>query len=78
MFRLSLDLTFNNKSKNHNEFGLWSPLSPFPDCLISQTIPIVLLTVVTMLDINISVTNVATPPILNGTVLFTPAELAIK
>jgi hypothetical protein len=78
MSGLSLNLTFYNKSRNHNKFESWSPLSPFPDHLISQTIPIVLLMVVTMLDVNISVTNAVTPPISSGTVLFTPAEPAIK
>jgi hypothetical protein len=78
MSRLSLDLTFDNKSRNRNKFKSWSSLPPFPDCLASQTISIMLLMVITMLDVNISVTNAATPPILNGIVLFTPVEPVIK
>jgi hypothetical protein len=75
MSEISLDLTFSNKSRNHNEFKLWSLLLSFPDHLVTLTIPIGLLMVT---DTNINVFNVVTPPISNGTALFILVEPAIK
>jgi hypothetical protein len=69
MFRLSLDPIYDNKSQNHNEFELWSPLPPFLDHLVNRTILTELLMVKIMHDNNISVSSVATPPISNGTAL---------
>jgi hypothetical protein len=65
MSEISLDLTFSNKSRNHNKFKLWSFLPPFPDHLVTLTISIGLLMVVTMPDANINVFNVVIPPISN-------------
>jgi hypothetical protein len=78
MSEISLDLTFGNESRNHNNFELWSLLPPFPDHLVTLTIPIGLLMVVTMLDANINVFNAVIPPILNGTALFILVEPVIR
>jgi hypothetical protein len=78
MFGLSLDPIFNSKSRNHNEFELWSPLPPFLDHLINQTILIELLMVATMLGTNTSASSVAISPILNGTVFSIPVKFVIK
>jgi hypothetical protein len=74
MSRLSLNLTFNNRSRNHNEFELWSPLPPFLDHLVNQTTLIVLLMVVIMLNADISASSAVMPPISDETVLSTPVE----
>jgi hypothetical protein len=78
MSEISLDLTFSNESRNYNEFKLWSPLPPFPDHLVTPTIPSGLLMVVTMPDANINVFNVVIPPISNGTALFILVKPAIR
>jgi hypothetical protein len=78
MFKLSLDLTFNNESKNHNEFESQSPPFSFLDHLASLTTLTMLHMVVTMLNDNISAFNAAILPISNGIVLFTLAKPVIK
>jgi hypothetical protein len=75
MFRLSLDLIFDNRSKSHNEFKSWSPLLPFLNHLINWTILIELPMDATILGDNINASSVATLPISNGITLFTPVEL---
>jgi hypothetical protein len=67
MSEISLNLTFSNELRNHNEFELWSPLPPFPDHLVTLTISIGLLMVVTIPNANINVFNVVIPLISNGT-----------
>jgi hypothetical protein len=78
MSEISLNLTFSNESRNHNDFESWSLLPPFLDHLVTLTIPIGLLMVITMPDANINVFNAVIPPILNGTALFILVEPAIR
>jgi hypothetical protein len=74
----SLDPTFNNESKSHNEFESWFLPLPFPVCLDNQKILIEQLMDETMLDTNTSVLNAKTPLTSNGIVPFTSVEPVIK
>jgi hypothetical protein len=78
MFRQSLNQTFDNRSKNHNEFELWSLPPPLLVHLVNQTTLIVQPMDVTMLDANISVLDAEIPHTLNGTALSTPVEPLTK
>jgi hypothetical protein len=68
MFKPLLDLTFVRKSRNHNEFELLFLLLPFLVHLDDPTTPTLLPMDKITHDDNINVLNVATLPILNGTV----------
>jgi hypothetical protein len=78
MSKQFLDLTFDNESKNHNEFKLWFLPHPFPVHLDNWMILIKQLMDETTLDVNTSVLNAETPLISNGIVPFTSVELVIK
>jgi hypothetical protein len=78
MSKLSLDLTFDNELKNHNEFELWFLSLPFPVPLNNRIILIAQPMDKTMLDDNINVLNAVTPHISDGTVLSIPVKLATK
>jgi hypothetical protein len=78
MSRQSLDLTFDNKSENHNEFELWSLSPPFLVHLVNRTTLIMQPMDVTMLNANISASSAEIPPTSNGTALSTPVKPVTK
>jgi hypothetical protein len=75
MSRQSLNLTFENGSKSHNEFKLWSLPPPFLVYLIKWTTLIVQPMDVTMLN---TASNAEIPPTSNETALSTPVKPVTK
>jgi hypothetical protein len=76
--RQSLNPTFDNGLKNHNEFELWFLPHPFLVSLDNRIILIMQPMDETTLNANISVLNVETPHTSNGVVPSTLVEPVIK
>jgi hypothetical protein len=78
MFRQSLGLIFDKRSRNHSGFELLSLLLPFLARLNNLIILIKQLIDEIMLDASINVSNVVIPHISNGIAPFTSAKLVMK